>query len=523
MLTVDPTFQYVKANGGSSAILGQEGTAAGGQLGYIGNNYYFGEDLNGDGDMLDTGYPHGVRLYAPSQTVTHRYTLTSSLRWDIAEGQSFRLSYAHDYGRHRQTGQVGYLLNNGQAKDPFPINDPITAGNGAVVQKRDRKSFAILDQVSAEYRGEFFDDALVFNVGGRLPFFKRELHQNCFTTSSAGYVDCIAGDSAAQDAYAAAHPYTYTPGVNGGAPKVTGYAPPQDRTLKYHRFLPSASVTYNLASAFQVYASYSKGLQVPSTDNLYQSFYLPQGVQNPKPETTDNFDGGLRYTTSKIQAQVGPWYTIFNNRLAASYDPITDITTYRNLGTVHKYGIDGSIAYQPIPELSLYAFASYLKSKIQGDVQTGTDASGNPVYDATAGKREAGSPVYTVGGRAQLNLNPVEFGVQVKHTGKRYVNDQNLPIYSCSVRTVNDQCPATGTLTQLYPATAPEYTVVDLDARVNLGWAGLNDTTYVQFNVTNVFDSLYVGGFGGNTSTFSSPYAYIGSPRTFSATLNVQF
>lgn len=523
VLTVDPTFQYVKANGGSSAILGQEGTAAGGQLGYIGNNYYFGEDLNGDGDMLDTGYPHGVRLYAPSQTVTHRYTLTSSLRWDIAEGQSFRLSYAHDYGRHRQTGQVGYLLNNGQAKDPFPINDPITAGNGAVVQKRDRKSFAILDQVSAEYRGEFLDDALVFNVGGRLPFFKRELHQNCFTTSSAGYVDCIAGDSAAQDAYAAAHPYTYTPGVNGGAPTVTGYAPPQERTLKYHRFLPSASVTYNLASAFQVYASYSKGLQVPSTDNLYQSFYFPQDVQTPRPETTDNFDGGLRYTTSKIQAQVGPWYTIFNNRLAASYDPITDITTYRNLGTVHKYGIDGSIAYQPIPELSLYAFASYLKSKIQDDVQTGTDASGNPVYDATAGKREAGSPVYTVGGRAQLNLNPVEFGVQVKHTGKRYVNDQNLPIYSCSVRTVNDQCPATGTLTQLYAATTPEYTVVDLDARINLGWAGLNDTTYVQFNVTNLFDSLYVSGFSGNTSAFNSPYSYIGSPRTFSATLNVQF
>ena len=211
----------------------------------------------------------------------------------------------HDAGIESQGGQRRLRRREKLAGSCAPLpamGGAGLAGNGAVVQKRDRKSFAILDQVSAEYRGEFFDDALVFNVGGRLPFFKRELHQNCFTTSSAGYVDCIAGDSAAQDAYAAAHPYTYTPGVNGGAPKVTGYAPPQERTLKYHRFLPSASVTYNLASAFQVYASYSKGLQVPSTDNLYQSFYLPQGVQNPKPETTDNFDGGLRYTTSKIQA-----------------------------------------------------------------------------------------------------------------------------------------------------------------------------------------------------------------------------
>ena len=105
-----------------------------------------------------------------------------------------------------------------------------------------------------------------------------------------------------------------------------------------------------------------------------------------------------------------------------------DITIYRNLGTVHKYGIDGSFAYQPIRELSLYAFGSYLKSKIQDNVQTGVDGDGDPVYAMTAGKRESGAPVYTFGGRAQLNLNPVEIGIQAKRTGKRYVNDQNLPI-----------------------------------------------------------------------------------------------
>jgi iron complex outermembrane receptor protein len=496
ILTVDPTFEYVKANGGSSAITAHEGafvTDAGADLyGYIDNGYYFGKDLNGDGDALDT-----VKLYAPSQTVTHRYLLTSSLLWNIAPGQSIRVAYAHDYGRHRQTGQVGYLLANGQAVDPFPINDPITAVNGVVVQKRDRKSFAILDKVGAEYRGKFFNDALTVDIGGSYAMMKRNLHQNCFTSSNKGYVDCVAGDDADFAAYQAQFP-------NSTAPL--------SKSLSYNKFLPAASVTYNFASHFQAYASYSKGEQVPGTDNLYTALYYAGTDQfvNPVPETTDNFDGGLRYTSSKIQAQVGPWLTIFKNRLASSYDPITDITTYRNLGTVHKYGIDGSIAYQPMHLISLYAYASYLKSEIMDDVQTGVDGNGDPTYAATKGKRESGAPVYTAGGRVQFNLDPVEIGIQAKHTGKRYVNDLNV-------------APTDKNGVQLFSAATPEYTVVDLDARVNLGWTGLNDKTYVQFNVTNLFDEVYPGGFGGTLSTSTTPYIYVGPPRTFSATLNVAF
>src|SRR5690606_31264836 len=68
ILTVDPSFQYVKANGGGTAT-GREGfrdiePGAGvtNAIGYLGGSPYFGRDLNGDGDLLDT-----VRVAAPSQ------------------------------------------------------------------------------------------------------------------------------------------------------------------------------------------------------------------------------------------------------------------------------------------------------------------------------------------------------------------------------------------------------------------------------------------------------------------------
>src|SRR3546814_8594048 len=97
---------------------------------------------------------------------------------------------------------------------------------------------------------------------------------------------------------------------------------------------------------------------------------------------------------------------------------------YRNLGLVDKYGIDGSVAWQPVPELALYVFGSYLKSKIKDDVQAGVDGNGDPVFTPTAGKRESGAPAYTFGGSARGTLGPVELGVTAKRTGGRYLRSE---------------------------------------------------------------------------------------------------
>ena len=84
---------------------------------------FFGRDLNGDGDRLDT-----VRLLAPSQTATHRWGLNASLRYEINDDHVVRIAYAFDRGRHRQTGETGFLQPNGEPFDVFPVNDPVAAG-----------------------------------------------------------------------------------------------------------------------------------------------------------------------------------------------------------------------------------------------------------------------------------------------------------------------------------------------------------------------------------------------------------
>ena len=144
----------------------------------------------------------------------------------------------------------------------------------------------------------------------------------------------------------------------------------------------------------------------------------------------------------------------------------------------------------------------------------GCTAVGQQSFALTKGKRESGSPTYTFGGRAQGQLGPVELGVQVKRTGPRYVNDQNTPLY----QTVNGVAN-----TVVYGAKAPAYTLVDLDARLNLDWAGFGDKVYFQLNVSNLFDKLYVGGFDGQLANNSVPFVQIGSPRTFIGSIVVGF
>ncbi|RYE04356.1 MAG: TonB-dependent receptor [Sphingomonadales bacterium] len=517
VLTVDPSFQYVKANGGGTATAreaGRDVNPTGGaancttvlsgagvncQPGYWGGSPYFGRDLNGDGDILDQ-----VTVLAPSQTRTRRWGVIAGLRWDIAEDHTVRVSFTHDYGNHRQTGEVGAVLINGEPYDVFPVNGPMLGANGVAPQKRDRQSFAILDKVSGEYRGEFGD--LTVNVGIAAPFYKRDLNQYCFTSSASGFVECPGRGSALIPTIAALNPT---------------WALPQRRVYSYSKVLPNAGVVYHFTPQVSAFASFAQGLSVPGTDPLYNSIYLAAGAPGtkPQPETTDSFDGGLRFRSSKIQAQVSGWYTQYHNRLASAYDPEANETVYRNLGEVKKYGIDGSISFQPIDQLALYAFGSWNKSEIRDNVQTGATT-----FAPTAGKRESGSPSYNYGVMARGNFDVFELGITAKRTGSRFVYDTNLPVCSAAPAVATPTVCTSATNRVVYPAKTPAYWLVNLDARVGLEWAGLNDKTYLQLNVYNLFDQFYVGGFsGGLTQSSTPPFVQIGAPRTISGTLVVAF
>lgn len=499
-LSVDAAFQYVKANGGGTTNAYESEYSSGGftGTGNYGGSFYFGTDLNGDGDALDR-----VTVLQPSQTQTRRYVAIANLAYEINDANRIRLSYTFDRARHRQTGAAGYLLPNGEPEDVFPVDNPLTDSDGNVLQKRDRLSYATLHKVAGEYRGTFLEDKMTVVLGLAAPFYSRDLTQNCFTTSSGGFVDCVPADQ--QAAYIAAFPTR---------------AEPQSRNLNYDKLLPNAGLTFKITPAVSLAASYSKNVSVPGTDTLYNSFYFEDGSPEAYrvPETADSFDLSLRYSSPTVQAALAGWYTKYKNRLVTAYD-IDGNATDTNLGPVEKYGIDASVSVRPVRPLSLYAFGSWIKSKIQddavarscsGSIQAAdlcyVDGNGD-YYLRTAGKRERATPEWLFGGRAQLDLGNVTFGAQAKYTSSRYLNDIN------------------GNVEDGTGAKFKGFTTVDLNLRYKLESLGFPKSE-IQLNVTNLFDEFYVGSFSGGLDTSpssSSAFVNFGSPRAVSATFVMGF
>ncbi|SMP52305.1 iron complex outermembrane recepter protein [Novosphingobium panipatense] len=501
-LSIDGAYQSVKANGGGTSVA-IEGYAPGGFTGVFFRTeptlaargaayYYYGNvDLNGDGV---TGSGDAVRILSPSQTNTRRWVAIANLAYEIDDANSLRLSYSFDRARHRQTGPGGFLKANGEPFDVFPIDDPILDEYGNRIDKRDRLSYATLHQISGEYRGRFFDDQLTVLLGLRAPFFERELNQYCVTTSASGNVNCV-GSSLVGD-YLEANPSAVGPA---------------SRTIKYDKVLPNLGAVFKLTPALSIAASYAKNISAPSTDALYGTFFYEASdpLARRVAETSDSFDVSLRYASPVLQAAITGWYSKYKNRIVTATD-IDGNSTDTNLGVVKKYGVDASVGVLPIPELSLYAFASYINSDIQNDAFVGSctadflaadlcyvDASGDS-YLRTSGKRERQAPDWLVGGRAELNLGDFSAGAQAKYTGNRYLNDINSVKFK-------------------------GYTVVDLNLRYKLESLGL-DKTEVQLNVTNLFDKFYVGSFSGSlASPGSGDFVNFGSPRAISATLVMGF
>lgn len=493
-LTIDPTVQYTMANGGGTTVVSETDNRL--RAGVVGvansdsinpacvvfNGATAGVDLNGDCDTRDS-----VRLYSPSNTNTLRYSVSTSLIWDINDTNRVIFGYTYDTGRHRQTGEYGLLDEHGDPLDVWGGKDeigadPILTLAGDVFQKRNRLSVASLSQPSIRYIGDFLNDAVTVDLGVRAPTFTRELDQRCYVTAgSSSDPTCASG--------------TFVP---------SGVAPFQAE-IEYEDVLPSVGLTYRPAEGQQIYFSYAEGLSAPRTDDLYNGLSAAQ-LDIVEPETTQSFDAGYRYNGENLYVSVGAWHSQFQNRIVRVFDQDQGINISRNVGDVEMQGAELSLGYQVTDALSALFSTAYTESEVQNDLlvgrTNGPDTLPNTaddvlIYQPTGGKTLVETPDWTATARFEYEIGNTLLGLQARYVGERFSTD------------VNDE-------------VADSYTTVDLDARYSI-----NDTSWLQFNVINATDEFYFGSIStqvATTGTGSGTVRYnIGAPRTFMMSLHTQF
>ena len=492
-LTVDPSFQYVMANGGGYTTISErdnrldQNNANNAAACLAGTNLNGGVDLNGDGDSCDT-----AALYTPSNTNTRRYGVLASLIWKVDDSNQVRLSYTNDYGRHRQTGEATDL---GAKTLPAEVyggkqgwgNDALRVKglDGSFYRSRDRFSLAILNQISLDYFGSFFDDALSVAVGARAPQFKRELNQYCYTSNGTTNVLCTTQAISA----------TLANGNVQFAGDTNQYVAPFKADFTYEKVLPSLSVGYSFGDS-KVYASYSEQIAVPRTDNLYSGFRLatatttqPIAFNDVEPELSKNYELGYRFTTGDVVASASIYQNEYSNRVVSSLDndpssPTFNTTIDRNVGKVETKGIEGSLGWEVTETFSLYGSATYTDARLQEDqiigsytcpatpptTGNGAGCTANQRYVLllpTKDKRVVETPEWMYTARGDWDVNEMlSLGLQAKFVDERFTTD------------VNDE-------------VLPAYTTVDFDARFDMSSFVPIEDAYLQLNITNLTDEVY--------------------------------
>jgi len=532
LLTVDPSFQYVIANGGGFTTISErdnrldQNNANNAAACLAGTNLNGGVDLNGDGDSCDT-----AAIYTPSNTNTRRYGVLASLIWKLDDSNRIRLSYTNDYGRHRQTGEAIDLGANSLPAEVYGGKQGwgsdslrVTGRDNSFYRSRDRFSLAILNQLSVDYSGFFFDDALSVSIGARAPQFKRELNQYCYSQNGTTNVLCTTAPVAT----------TLANGNVQFAGDTNQYVLPYATEFTYEKILPNASVGYTFGDS-KVFASYSEQIAVPRTDNLYTAFRSPTATTSQpiayndvEPELSKNYEIGYRLTTDNVVASASWYLNQYSNRVVSSLDndptsPTFNTTIDRNVGKVETTGFEGSLGWEVTETFSLYGSATYTDARLQEDQIIGqftcpTTAPASPAPGALANgsgctpgtryalilptrdKRVVETPEWMYTARADWQVDEfISVGAQAKYVDDRFTTD------------VNDE-------------VLPSYTTLDVDARFDLSSFVPLEEAYLQLNLTNVTNEVY--GINISSGTNALPIADVnptpgvangrsGSARTF--------
>jgi len=505
-LTVDPSYQWVLATGGTysstggstpAVISGTDPRLIGAGLTVNKSPYAACTNASGvitgldlDGVKTAAGAPvctDTVRLVNPSLTQTSRFTVNSDLIWTPLPGQLLQLAYSFDHANVRQTGEFGTVDANGWTSSVFAglqgYGTPIIQADGNPLEKRNRLTIAALNQVSIEYIGKFFDDHLRVDLGVRDPMMSRNLNQYCYTSPPSNVYCTI------YPPVAAAAKYTVSP---------------FSFTKNYSQALPNVGATWNFDRVQSVFIDYTEALNAPINDDLYSIGLLgtggttatTPGADNVKPETSRTIEGGYRYQAPKLRGTIDAYYIEDNNHIVSAFNQDLQASVDTNVGAIHFWGIEGQMAWLPIEHLTLVGSFAYEQSRVMSNIPYSATQ-----YIATAGKQFYDTPPWMLGGSATYQWGDLLMSGQVKYVDARYV-------------------------TALNDLQVPSYVTVDASLRLNLDWA--RPGTYVQFNVNNLFNEKYIGSINSTTndynkSGYSEPYAYQGAPTTLQFTLRTAF
>jgi iron complex outermembrane receptor protein len=420
-------------------------------------------DLNGDGDTLDT-----VTVARSSVTKTHRPGITAELNRTIGNHQ-LRFGVWYERAEHRQTQPAVPVDNAGNPTDIWLQTGQISRPSGSTYQGRDWLTISPAQQLYASDTISFMEDRGVLSLGVRAPRSTRN----------------------------------FTNFASEGTGSQTKYS----FEKSFEEVLPQVGVRFNVDKSAQLFLNIGKNFRAPpnfafspTNANIKIVAGVPTMVTPIEAETSIASDLGMRLQTRSMSLSATLFNVDFKNRQANSTEPVTNLTTYVNSGSVRNRGLELELGTAPVGGWSAYLSLTSQKSEIMNDVTL----RGQLI--PLKGKQFALTPELMAGASLQYSAGPLYARLKLKHTGEQMAT------------LMNDEM-------------VPAYTTADFDAGYRLGDIGLMRNAQLRLNISNLSNEKYRNPSSGSvvnakavgTYGASTVFYYLGAPRLLSVTFSGDF
>jgi iron complex outermembrane recepter protein len=274
----------------------------------------------------------------------------------------------------------------------------------------------------------------------------------------------------------------------------------------YKDVLPQLGARFRLTPDDQFFASVAKNMKAPPNfvfSNVGSNVILTNGVAtlrgDVKEETSYNTDVGYRHQDSKFIATFTVFTVDFRDRQATAFDPVTNTSSYTNVGKVSNKGFEIEVGNMPVNGFSFYGSFGFSDSEIKSDLEARAG-----VFLPTKGKEMINTPRRKLSLSAEYQNGAFWARIKAKATSKQ------------AASFTNDEW-------------APGYTTYGIDGGYTLPNMGIFKRPKLNVNVSNITNKQYrnpssttvthttaINGVNPGTQRY-----YLGAPRFASVTLSV--
>ncbi|MBA3254635.1 MAG: TonB-dependent receptor [Burkholderiaceae bacterium] len=197
-------------------------------------------------------------------------------------------------------------------------------------------------------------------------------------------------------------------------------------SARYNAINPTAGVVFRPSSSSSIYASYGRGFETPTLNELA---YRPDGSAGfntaLEPARSNNYEIGAKAAWSRTLRSTVAVFTVDTENDIVVRTNAGGRSTFGNAAATRRRGVEARVGWDPLPAWSMYGSLSAIRAEFSEPFLTCTAAPcTQPTIVVPAGNRLPGVPSYTAYLETKYRLRETDITLEMRAQSSLTVDDR---------------------------------------------------------------------------------------------------